>query len=59
MEKQEIDRKYYRCKRCSYTWLSHKSVAEIKVCAQCRSPYWNTDKKRKEGEDEKRKEGLR
>lgn len=33
------------CKRCGYEWESRKE--DIMVCARCRSPYWNKDKKSK------------
>jgi predicted Zn-ribbon and HTH transcriptional regulator len=34
------------CKKCGYQWESRKeNVSEIRECPQCKSRYWNRDKK--------------
>ena len=35
----------YRCERCGHEWLPRKGE-EPKVCPKCKSPYWNTPRKR-------------
>ncbi len=35
----------YRCERCGHEWLPRKGE-EPKVCPRCKSPYWNTPRKR-------------
>lgn len=35
----------YKCNRCGYTWTPRKP--NPKVCADCRSPYWNSPRKNK------------
>ncbi len=34
------------CLRCSHRWISRKQNSEPRVCAKCRSPYWNTPRQR-------------
>jgi len=37
----------YRCLRCGHEWLPRKnSKGEPKVCPKCKSPYWNTPKRK-------------
>ena len=49
----------YRCERCGHVWVprAYKSRHLPKVCGFCKSPYWNTPRKKKlkdkrEGGDE-------
>lgn len=43
-----------KCERCGHEWVSLKGkVDEIKVCAQCKSPYWNTPKIKRGNKGEK------
>ncbi len=35
----------YRCERCGHEWLPRKEE-EPTVCPKCKSPYWNTPRKR-------------
>ncbi len=35
----------YRCERCGYEWVP-RSKGEPRVCARCKSPYWNTPRTR-------------
>lgn len=37
-------RYFHLCLRCGYEWLSYLGVP--KRCAKCRTPYWNTPRKR-------------
>ncbi len=38
----------YRCERCSHEWIPRGGAEkEPRVCPKCRSPYWNTPRKRK------------
>lgn len=38
-------RKLNKCLRCGYTWFTRKPCRS-KVCARCRTPYWDTPRKR-------------
>jgi ribosomal protein L37E len=31
------------CNRCGYTWISY--TKKPKTCPECRSPYWNKERK--------------
>jgi len=43
-----------KCERCGHEWVSMKTrPTDIRVCANCKSPYWNTPKKTR-GKDEKK-----
>lgn len=35
------------CLRCGHHWFPRKPNKDPRVCAKCRSPYWNIQKKRK------------
>jgi hypothetical protein len=36
----------YRCERCEYEWIPRgETDTEPKVCARCKSPYWNRARK--------------
>jgi hypothetical protein len=38
----------YRCERCGHEWIPRGGAEAVpKVCAKCRSPYWNTPRKNK------------
>jgi predicted Zn-ribbon and HTH transcriptional regulator len=34
-----------KCKRCGHTWMKRTLDKEPLVCARCKSPYWNTERK--------------
>ena len=34
------------CKRCGHKWIPR--VAEVRICAKCKSPYWDKEKKKKD-----------
>lgn len=34
-----------RCKRCGHSWTPRK--AEVRICPNCKSPYWDKQKERK------------
>ncbi|MBS3066088.1 hypothetical protein J4229_03530 [Candidatus Pacearchaeota archaeon] len=37
----------YSCERCKHKWVSRKAISEKpKVCPKCKSPYWNTPRKK-------------
>lgn len=37
----------FRCERCSHEWAQRQAKEELpKVCPRCKSPYWNTPRKR-------------
>lgn len=42
MSINDEDRKGLHCKRCGYSWYSRKAI--VKICARCKSPYWDIDK---------------
>ncbi len=35
----------YRCERCGHEWVPRMD-SEPRVCAKCKSPYWNTPRTR-------------
>jgi len=37
------------CLRCNHKWIPRKNSTP-KVCPKCKSPYWNTPKTNKKGE---------
>ena len=39
-----------KCLRCGYEWTPRNSI--IRVCAKCRSPYWDIEKKQKKNKDD-------
>ncbi len=41
----------YTCNRCGYKWIPRNP--DPKVCAKCRSPYWNSPRKNKVKEENK------
>lgn len=45
------------CLRCGYNWTSRKKV--VRVCAHCRSPYWDRPRKEKNSEIENRLNKLK
>jgi hypothetical protein len=57
-----IEIKAFRCERCHHIWLPRNikdritgaSAAIPKVCPSCKSPYWNTPR-RKEKNNERGK----
>ena len=36
----------YKCERCGHEWLPRDENREPKVCPKCKSPYWDTPKKK-------------
>ncbi len=37
----------YRCERCGHEWVPRGGGdSEPRVCAKCKSPYWNTPRTR-------------
>jgi len=36
----------YRCDRCEHEWLPREKSTDPKVCPKCKSPYWNTPRKK-------------
>ena len=36
----------WRCARCGYEWIPRKKELP-RVCSRCKSPYWDTEPKRK------------
>jgi predicted Zn-ribbon and HTH transcriptional regulator len=38
----------YRCDRCGHKWTPRRtSQGDPKVCPKCKSPYWNTPRKKR------------
>ena len=33
-----------KCERCGNVWIPR--VADVRVCSKCKSPYWDTPKKK-------------
>ena len=55
----KIDLPERKCKRCGHNWFLKKPEEPI-VCPKCKSPYWNKDKKTKQGDtNEKTKRNKR
>jgi len=42
----EIKTKGFRCERCQHEWIPRDIKQEPRVCPKCKSPYWNTKRKR-------------
>lgn len=38
-----------KCYRCKHEWLSADKNVKPKVCPRCKSPYWDTPRKKKYG----------
>ena len=36
----------YSCDRCKHTWVPRRDGPEPRVCPRCKSPYWNTPRKK-------------
>lgn len=45
MAKVKLEVWGYRCERCQHEWVPRAEV-EPKVCPKCKSPYWNTPRRR-------------
>jgi predicted Zn-ribbon and HTH transcriptional regulator len=44
-----IRTKVWVCARCGHEWLDRKGQKPLR-CAKCKSPYWDTPKRRKHAE---------
>jgi len=42
----EIMLRGFQCERCGHTWAPREHE-KPKVCPKCKSPYWNTPRKRR------------
>ena len=42
---EEITVKKCTCERCGHDWVT-RGIEMPKVCPRCKSPYWNTPKKK-------------
>lgn len=42
----EIKLTYIQCKRCGHKWVPRKPT--IRVCPECKSPYWDKDREKHE-----------
>ena len=38
----KIKLQFIKCERCGHTWVPRK--AEIRICPNCKSAYWDTPK---------------
>lgn len=37
----------FKCERCGHTWIPREATKDDpKVCPSCKSPYWNTPRKK-------------
>lgn len=45
MPKKRVQVWQYQCCRCEHEWLGRMD-ADPRVCAKCKSPYWNTPRRR-------------
>ena len=43
----------YHCERCHHRWVPRTVTGEPRVCPKCKSPWWNTPKKRTTGRQTK------
>ena len=48
----------YLCERCGYRWTSRNGTGlrdkkDPRVCAKCKSPYWNKPRKNKRSRDQR------
>jgi len=41
----------YKCERCGHEWLPRMKDREPRVCAKCKSAYWNVPRKAAAGVD--------
>ena len=58
----EITLKGFQCERCGHKWLPKEDTMKDKpkVCPKCKSPYWDTPRKKQQQEmDFKEKRRLR
>ncbi len=47
MAKVKITIDGYKCERCGHEWVPRTySDKEPRVCPQCKSPYWNVERKK-------------
>lgn len=37
----------YVCERCLHRWVPREGTQEPKVCPRCKTPYWNTPRKKR------------
>lgn len=43
----------YQCTRCGWQWVARlKTRPQPLVCPNCKSPYWDESRRRKERDDE-------
>ena len=42
----KIQMEGFRCERCAHEWAPRNTSALPRVCPACKSPYWNTPKKK-------------
>ncbi len=42
----EIKIKGFKCERCEHEWVPNNINIEPKVCPKCKSPYWNTPRRK-------------
>lgn len=43
----EITLRGYICERCKHKWVPRNLKEKPAVCPKCKSPYWNTPRKKK------------
>jgi len=36
----------FLCNRCNHQWVPRDTTAKPMVCPKCKSPYWDTPKKK-------------
>lgn len=36
----------YRCERCEHEWVPRDKESHPKVCPKCKSPYWDTPRRK-------------
>lgn len=56
MAKISITKMGYKCERCNHEWLPRDITSKLdklntnlpKVCPKCKSPYWDTPRKKTE-----------
>ena len=41
-----MKRELKRCMRCNHVWFPWAKTKIINVCPKCKSPYWNTPRKK-------------
>lgn len=46
MAKKQITVYRYICDRCDHEWIPRDTENEPRVCPKCKSPYWNTPRKK-------------